>query len=88
MSSDNDSELVIPENLSSLKVRELRTLAEDLGIDTTDMKKNEEDDQDELTDEKPRTRRSRNEEPDEDESDEVEQEEPGTRTRKRRKRGE
>lgn len=90
MSSDNDFELVIPENLSSLKVRELRTLAEDLGIDTTDMKKADLIEAVEVKNETPNeeadssTQKVQEDEPKEEKAEQK----PGTRTRKRRKRGE
>lgn len=106
MSSDNEvepddvpenEEIEIPENLSSLKVAELRKLAEDLGIDTTDLRRKqnlidviEELNADKETEE-PIDEESESEEPideDSDQEQEPEQEEPKRRTRTRRKRGE
>lgn len=97
MSSDNGSEpieeveneeLEIPEDLSSLKVDELRTLAEDLGIDTTDLRRKQNliDAIEALNSEV----EEEVEEPEqEQEPEEVEEKtEEAPRTRTRRKRGE
>ena len=84
------------ENLSSLKLDELRNIAEDLGIDTTDLKRKknlidviEELNADEEVQEETEQDEPENEVDQDEVEEEPEQEEkPKTRTRKRRTRGE
>lgn len=93
---EENEEVEIPNDLSSLTVAELKNLAEDLGIDTTDLrrKKNLIEAIEELNaDEEVQEETEQDEPVDEVDQDEVEEEpeqeeKPKTRTRKRRTRGE
>lgn len=83
-------ELEIPDDPSKLTVRELRNLAEDMGIDTTDMKKADLIEAVEVESETPNeeadssAQKVQEDEPKEEETEEPAEEKPVRRTRKKR----